>query len=544
MENLKKDKKDKKNRKDIKYEINKKSKKIIKNIKIRCIKFKAYPLKRKIPYIFSFAAILIYLSGVLFLNNNFAAGTTINNVDVAGYSNKQALQRIKNDMYHHVMKLEFDQSKTNNENSKNERKYEDKTVSYITMGATFNDNKALSEIKKIKAVNKWLWPLMINKGNNYTIDVYDFDDNIIQKTVKYIPYFNQKKQSEPQNAYIDYSQETGRYVIVPEKYGNDIDMDIVYNTLKEKFNSNIDTWTVNPSSLYEQPEITSANKELNQKLNFANETLNAHIYYFNNFEHFEQSNSSSINSQSYESFESYETKLTPKEMLEWLDDITVKDIESVEDKDKQNNEILLRKIDEFINKKLTNKYSIVTAHYSFQSKYGLKMVDGKKEKLIIDKVAERDEIMNLLKTSSNISRLPAFKNYKYTADELSKTDGNIEKDMKIIYGSYIEIVKNGEKDKSDELIIYFDNKPIFETNFKISKKSENNKEINTESGVYFLDDDTLEKLKSIARTSGQNKTVSMIEEDFGIEMNEGIEGVIDEAVEFILNNKDIPIIIN
>lgn len=504
------------------------------------IKFKAYPLKRKIPYIFIFAAIIIYLSGVLFLNNNFAAGTIINNVDVAGYNNKQALQKIKDDMYNHVMKLEFDQVKENSKdeeeytNENKNEKYEDKTVSYITMGAEFNDGKALSEIMKIKAINKWLWPFMINRENNYTIDVYNFDDNIIQKTVKYIPYFNQKKQSEPENAYIDYSQETGRYVIIPEKYGNDIDMSIVYDTLKEKFNSNIKTWTVNPSSLYEQPEITSTNKELNQKLKFANENLNAHIYYFDKLEDFPDN---SDNSDSSEPFFDYKTKLTPEEMVKWLKEINLSDT------DKKYNEILSGKIDEFINKNLNNKYAVITKHYSFQSKYGLKTVDSKKENLIIDKIAERNEIMNFLKTSSNICRLPAFKNYNYTPDKLSKTDGNIEKNMKVIYGNYIEIInKTNANDERKELIIYFDNKPILETSYKVSK--EDSLKNNKEPGVYFIDDDTIEKLELIATASGRNKTVDMIKKELGIEIYEGDEGIFDEAVEFLLNNKDIAVIIN
>lgn len=48
------------------------------------------------------------------------------------------------------MKIHFG-SKSSNHKTKDVKKYDDVEVSYITLGASFNNKKALSQINKIKA---------------------------------------------------------------------------------------------------------------------------------------------------------------------------------------------------------------------------------------------------------------------------------------------------------------------------------------------------------------------------------------------------------
>ena len=464
MENMK----NTKNMKNVKKK-GKESK--IKKIKNNLSRFYRH---NKIGILIVFILIFIYLIGVLFLNNSFSKGTKINNVSVSGYSSSGALVKIKSSMEYHKMNVHFE----NKQNAK--QVYKDTPVSYITLGATFNNQKALFQINKIKAINKWFWPITLFSGNKeHTIYPYDFDESVLKKTVARLPYFEQKETKEPKDAYISYDDKTKRYIIVPEEYGNNIDINTVYKEFEKKYSENKKEWNINESSLYQKPDITSDDEMLNKTSNFANEYLNSYITY------------------KYDGSEI--ASLTPQTMIKWIkgNDETNPLVEAVSAQDSlskqnsgnekngkensidsnmksnvQNNDvisdetkdILIQKINDYIENNLVGKCYTSDKSYSYQSRHGVRTIEGLKKELKIDKSYESDTIYNELIHNVSIEREPIFTN-------------NIQSNetMKIISGNYIEIDKENEK-----INFYMNDEDVN------SLEIDNKKIKSAEQGVYYV----------------------------------------------------------
>ena len=426
--------------------------------------------RNKIGILIVFILIFIYLIGVLFLNNSFPKGTKINNVSVSGYSSSGTLIKIKSSMEFHKMNVHFE----NKQNAK--QVYKDTPVSYITLGATFNNQKALSQINKIKAINKWFWPITLFSGNKeHTIYPYDFDESVLKKTVARLPYFEQKETKEPKDAYISYDDKTKRYIIVPEEYGNNIDINTVYKEFENKYAENKKEWNINESSLYQKPDITSDDEMLNKTLNFANEYLNSYITY--------KYGGSEIAS------------LTPQTMIKWLkgnnetnplieaisaqkslseqsgenkknrkensSDSNVKIDSVISDETK---DILIQKINDYIESNLVGKCYTSDKSYSYQSRHGVRTIEGLKKELKIDKSYECDTIYNELIHNVSIEREPIFTNNIHSNEN-----------MKIISGNYIEI------DKENEKINFYMN-----DEYVNSLEIDNKKIKSAEQGVYYV----------------------------------------------------------
>ena len=367
---------------------------------------------KKIFLLCIIAIIFIYLIGVLFLNNSFSQGTKINGISVSGYTSQGALVKIKSSMEYHKMKIHFG-SKSSNHKTKDVKKYDDVEVSYITLGASFNNKKALSQINQIKAINKWFWPVMMfNDSKDYSIEPYDFDESVLKKTIKRIPYFNQETNLDAKNAYISYSEKIGRYVIVPEQYGTNVDITNVYDETEKIYSTNNSSWNVNESSLYQKPEITSDNENLNKMLKFANENLNSTIIYkFNN---------------------EIVAELSPKTMIDWFD-VSGQSINSIMNSEASKDNFLKSKINDFIDKNLFQKCEVTDKMYSYQSSNGVKTLDSIKKTLPLDKAKETTEIYNDLINNISQTKEPSFKNLSESNEQ-----------MTVISGDYIEIDRNKE----------------------------------------------------------------------------------------------------
>lgn len=380
--------------------------------------------KHKKKIIIFTIVILIYFIGILVFGNAFPNGTTVNGIDVSGYTPHTALSKIKSETDSHIMTIQFGDGK------------KDMTVSAITLGASFNDDKAASQLGNIQSFNKWLWPISIFKTNNeYTISPYDYNDDVVTKTISRFPF--SRNITEPKNAYIGYDDTIDRYILIPEEYGTDIDNKKVIEELKKRFSYNEEAWNVLESQIYEEPDVTSDNEDLKKILDFANENLNTTISFVSG-----DNNDDKI------------AELSPKVMMEWIDSKG----KSSEDISESN---IKKHIQQFLDTVVIPEYCQKEMKYTFEGHNGTETISGGIYKSDINVKQEVESIYNDIRNGVNAKHiLPA------------------RTEPEKIEGTFIELSKNAK-------MLFFHKDNAIVASCPIDIKGDI-------SGVYQIDNESIE----------------------------------------------------
>lgn len=163
----------------------------------------------------------------------------------------------------------------------------------ISLGTVYASDINYSYVDSSKAVeaileqqNEWLWITTLGDEhrNHSLMQGVTYDEELLVEKVLALDSFQKKSMIAPTDAYISgYSEETGKYEIIPETLGTKFDVDRAVSCVEAAVtgDSAADGVTVNlvEQGCYEEPEITAENEKLVSQVETINQWLSAEITY-------------------------------------------------------------------------------------------------------------------------------------------------------------------------------------------------------------------------------------------------------------------------
>ena len=205
--------------------------------------------------------IIIFLGIVLFtlfVKDVFQFQTTINGIDCSFLSISSAKSKMEKVLNSSTITLLF----------ANDKKYE-------CLGAYFefkvDGTDALRETMKEQkdGENRELYNLP---------NIYKIDEEKVTEYLSSLSVFNEKNNIKPQNAYLQWEEETKSYYIEPEVYGNELELETAIDYMMNALRSGKTTIDFRDITNI-TPDILSTSKELKAQMEKINSILSTSITY-------------------------------------------------------------------------------------------------------------------------------------------------------------------------------------------------------------------------------------------------------------------------
>lgn len=195
-------------------------------------------------------------------NYRFTYGTTINGIDVSNNTVKDAAKAFDNISNNYKILVE-------SPNGVYELHGKD-------IGYHYDIENSLKRIlsEQIDTV----WPIReLTENKEYTIDIVGtYDDSMLVSVIDDTGIIGDGDKEES-NAYIsDYLDDTGKFFIIPESYGNIPIIDSIYDNIRDAVKKNYEYVDITKSS-YKQPDIKSDSEDLIADLNCINDITDYNI---------------------------------------------------------------------------------------------------------------------------------------------------------------------------------------------------------------------------------------------------------------------------
>jgi hypothetical protein len=206
----------------------------------------------------------VYIGGIVYYNSHYLNGTTINGIDVSGFTYEKLEKKIKG---YTLAVSERDKESTGIyvEKLKGEQ-----------LGIEVISEDALRDILKVQKKALWFQAT----GESYVKEkIISYDEEKLKTAVKGLEGLNEKKAVHPTDAKISEYTEKDGYTIIPENQGNFLIEENAVEAVKAavlKLEKKVD---LDKKGCYEKPEIDQGNKELNSLLNSLNKYVSVKIVY-------------------------------------------------------------------------------------------------------------------------------------------------------------------------------------------------------------------------------------------------------------------------
>lgn len=211
-----------------------------------------------------FLILVVYFGGVIYHNNHFMTNTKINNIDVSGLTEKEAIQKIKNKIEkNNSLVLTFSDGST-------------QTLNSNQGGLSYNEQANLKSV--LKKQNSFLWFSGYFSSKKYTVEnMLDIKEDVLLNSLNSLSQLQAANQTAASDAYIKYAD--NKFTIIEETEGTQINIDKLLQAVKEAFLSGESGLNVKKSGSYIEAAIKSSDKSLQAKLKAANEYAIAAITY-------------------------------------------------------------------------------------------------------------------------------------------------------------------------------------------------------------------------------------------------------------------------
>ena len=208
--------------------------------------------------------IAVYIGVGMYYSKRFLPNVSINGVNVAGMTAKQAEKALGDETRNYVLTL---QTRDNT----NEKIF----GTDIDLGLNCGD--LLDNMLKEQIPMSWGVHLIKNTDNTIQAMV-NFDEVLLKNKINELPCLNKVKMTAPVDAHIDYEEGNG-LIIIPEILGNEIDIKKMYEKVEEAVSSLQEELSLNDAGIYVAPEIYQDDPELNEKIERWNKYLATTITY-------------------------------------------------------------------------------------------------------------------------------------------------------------------------------------------------------------------------------------------------------------------------
>jgi len=135
----------------------------------------------------------------------------------------------------------------------------------------------------LEGQNEWQWILAYIGRGNYKYSLNQgvrFDENMLRETVGGWEACQSENMKEAQNAYIsDYDGETGKYQIIPETEGTELDLDKAMDYIVDAVYAEEAYIDLNQLLCYKEAEVKATDQELKDAVDTVNTWLGTEIAY-------------------------------------------------------------------------------------------------------------------------------------------------------------------------------------------------------------------------------------------------------------------------
>lgn len=371
------------------------------------------------------ALLLIYFGFSIFYMNHFFFGTSMNGMNISGYSVSKVREKTESKIAEYELEI------TDCDGGKESMK-----GSSIDLMIQWDD----SIEQFLKEQNAFAWPVKVfGKKDLENETVVAFDQEKLVAAIEGLSCMAEEKQIMPENATIsEYSQDG--YTILPAKEGTAVDEAALVAAAEEKIYGLETELSLVETGCYIEPEIKEDNETLLQAAEKLNQYLGAVITY-------------QVGST---------TKVLDKETFhEWLR--ISEDLEVALDEEQ---------VKEYV-KSLGKEFNTCYSAKNFETSYGKTVtISNSHYGWKVDADAEAAQIISEIEAGAPVTR---DLNYSMTANSHDGSD----------YGnSYVEINLT-----SQHLFLYKNGQLILETDFVSGNTSKGNGSPTGAYGITYLDED-------------------------------------------------------
>lgn len=362
-------------------------------------------------------ATLLYLLIGFTYQKVFFPGTFINGVNVSGQTPSEAQEAVNANTASYTLTLIEDGDHTEMIYGKDIDLYSDETDSFQFL---------------LNRQNVMTWGIQAFHDKEHSVSI-SYDEEKLHSAINALSCMDQSNWIAPKDAYIHYEQGTG-YQIVPEIQGNEILAGRLFDTASEAVCHMEGTLSFQEAGIYRTPKITSDDPALQKQLSLLQSYSDMTVTY---------------------QFGSQTEVLDSDTISEWI---------SVSKSGRRT--IDKEAVTAYV-KELAKKYNTAYSPKTLETSYGETVtIKNGFYGWMIDKEAEVDELMKILREGKSITREPAY------TMEAASHDGPDYGD------TYVEINLTAQ-----HLFYYKDGELIIESDFVSGNPSRGN---DTPGGAYSI----------------------------------------------------------
>lgn len=207
--------------------------------------------------------LVIYISGLVYLNDKFLPNTTINGIDVSLNTVEEVEEKIADMVEKYQIELE-------------ERGDGKETITAEQVGYHYVSKGEVQGFKK--GQNLYQWPTFLWRDSEYYFtSSTEFSQEKLEETVDELRCFDEEVETAPTDAYMKFNGCT--YEMVKETQGNKVKKKKLVKVLSEAIAKSEDEVSLETEGCYAKPKITEKNRLLNKTINNLNSYAKTRIVY-------------------------------------------------------------------------------------------------------------------------------------------------------------------------------------------------------------------------------------------------------------------------
>ena len=209
--------------------------------------------------------LIIYFSGVWYFRSHFLANTFINNTDYGLKPFESVSEDIEKDAGRYMLSIRF-------------RNGEKAFLTARQIGFRGTDNGAHIQVAAKQDPYKWVNAFFTERREVVGVH-YVYNEIMLNNSVNNLEQMDTENMEEPEDAYVKYSEEEKRFIIIPETEGTTIRKDKFMESVRKSLENREDVLDAEKEDVYEKADVRSDSDELLEYVGKMNKYLDGKITY-------------------------------------------------------------------------------------------------------------------------------------------------------------------------------------------------------------------------------------------------------------------------
>lgn len=189
----------------------------------------------------------VYIGIGTYYKEHFFEHTTVNGLDVSDLTVREAEELVASQVENYQITVRTKEGTS-------------ETIDGADIGYHFVSGGEMQEFLEQQNPLMWL-QAFLGAGQSFQMEAsVASDENLLKKAMEQLSCMQEANVVKPQDAHLE--QQDGKYVVVPEVEGNELDQEKVFAVLKEAVAGSRETADLTESDCYRKPSVYASDKEL------------------------------------------------------------------------------------------------------------------------------------------------------------------------------------------------------------------------------------------------------------------------------------------